>query len=163
NGEPVSALSATVAEQAWRKLRKRPLVGTAIVLTACLAFFSGLALSYLEPSAFFVFRWLLWVASTTPLFFPLPDHRGFAPGGFCALLLAHVGWQSALPPRTPGDYPYQLGMAWIICATVLFFLLPSRPRDLAAAGFCSLAFGLAFIGVSWQGFHVDFLLHPIGV
>jgi WD40 repeat protein len=162
-GEPVSARSETIIEQAWRRLRKRPLLATASTLTACLALFSALALTYLEPSWWLVSGWVLWITSATALYFLLPDHRGLALAGFCFLLLAHVGWQSAMPPQTPGGHPYQLGMAWVICSTVLFFLLPRSPAGLALAGFSSLVFGLVFIGITWQGSYVEFFLHPIGV
>jgi hypothetical protein len=162
-GEPVSARSETIVEQAWRRLRKRPLIATAITLTAVLALFSALALTYLEPSSLLVCGWVLWIASATAVYLLLPDYRGLVLAGFGFLLLAHVGWQSTMPPRTPGRYPAQLGMAWIICATVLFFLLPRRPGGLALAGFCSLVLGLAFIGIKRLGPDVEFVLHPVGV
>jgi DNA-binding beta-propeller fold protein YncE len=163
NGEPVSALSATVSEQAWRRLRKRPLIGTVIVLTAGVALFSALALTYLEPSVLLVSGWTLWIACAAALYFLLPDHRGLALIGFCSLLLAHMGWQSTMAAHPPGGLPYQLSMIWIISTTVLYFLLPRRSSGIVFAGFCSLAFGWVFIGMEWQREEVQFLLHPIGV
>jgi DNA-binding beta-propeller fold protein YncE len=169
NGEPVSACAATLEQQARRWLRKQPVSGPILVLTACLALFSAAALTYLEPSTFLVSGWVVWIAAVVVLVFLLPDRRGLAVAGFGFLLFAHMGWQTIRAAKTRDTLPFQLSMAWIDATTALCFLLPGRPRGLAVAGLCSLVFGLAFVGTDLRlvgsysplYYCVEFLPHPV--
>jgi Tol biopolymer transport system component len=155
NGEPVSACAATLEQQAWRWLKKRPIGGPIIILTVCGALFSAAALTYLEPSMLLVSGWVVWIAAATALFVWLPDRRGLAGVGFCSLLFAFVGWR-AYPLYSLAD---ELSRAWIYATTALFFLLPSRPRGMAVAWYCALLLAVTFAGIWAAGA----LFHFIGI
>jgi hypothetical protein len=168
SGEPVSALSATVAEQAWRRLRKRPVIGGAIVLTAGVALFSALALTYLMPSAILVSGWVLWIIGAAALYFLLPDRRGLALVGFGSFLLAHLGWQATAAYVPSSGLPYQLSMIWIISTTVFLFLLPAGSHGVMRTWVYSLVLAYFYwLCLPLGGWHASheaaFLLHPIVV
>jgi WD40 repeat protein len=169
-GEPVNACKATLEQQAWRWLKKRPVSGPLILLLACVALFSAAGLTYVHPSTLLISGWVVWIATVAVLSSFLPDRRGLAVAGFSFLLFAHVGWSAIRPTYPPDPFPYRLSMAWIDATTALFFLLPGRPRgltvrglcDLVLAGLCSLVLGLVFIGTGSHLLVLNFL-PPIAV
>jgi WD40 repeat protein len=164
NGEPVSACKATLEQQAWRWLKKRPFGGPILLLMVCVALFSAGALTYIEPSRLMLTGWVVWIAAVTALFFWLPDRRGLAVAGYCSLLFARVGWHATWATQLPDSFAHQLSMAWIYATTALFFLVPSRRGGMAKAFICFLIF-CSVINTSdatWR-FTPDVFLHLIGV
>jgi DNA-binding beta-propeller fold protein YncE len=127
SGEPVSACKATLEQQVWRWLKKRPVGGPITVLMVCVALFSAAALTYLDPSMLLISGWVIWIAALAALFW-LPDRLGLRlpAAAFCSLLFALVGGRGYVP----SSFADELSVAWLDATTALFFLLPGRPRHL---------------------------------